>query len=77
MVTKVLFIIYLKDEKLKKQLNYANNKGIPLVVIIGPDEQEKGIIGLRDMRKKTQLMVPMSDMIEKMNEIVNEEKEMS
>jgi len=60
--------IYLSENRLKKQLNYANNKGIPLVVIIGPDENKKAEIGLRDMRRKTQLKVSRSDMIQKIKQ---------
>jgi len=35
--------------KLKKQLNYANKKGIPFVVIIGQDEVKKGVYTLKNM----------------------------
>jgi len=63
--------IYLKDNKLKKQLNYANNRGIPLVVIIGPDENERAEIGLRDMRRKKQFTVSRSDMVQKIKEILS------
>ena len=62
--------IYLKEERLKKQLNYANSKGIPLVVIIGPDEVERGEIGLRDMRRKTQMNVPRKDITQKIKELL-------
>ena len=47
--------IYLKEDRLKKQLNYAHQRGIPLVIIVGPEESERSMIGLRDMRKKIQL----------------------
>lgn len=40
--------------KLDKQLKYADKKGIPYVVIIGPEEVEKGMVTVKDMRKKTQ-----------------------
>ncbi|SBS88870.1 histidine--tRNA ligase, putative [Plasmodium malariae] len=40
--------IYVQDQKIQKQLIYALEKQIPLVVIIG-DEIEKGIIKLREL----------------------------
>lgn len=35
--------------KLDKQLKYANKKGIPFVVIIGPEESEKSKVVLKNM----------------------------
>lgn len=35
--------------KMEKQLKYADQKGIPSVVIIGPEEAEKGTLQLKDM----------------------------
>lgn len=43
--------------KLDKQLKYADRKGIPYVVIIGPEEAAKGVVTLKDMKKKTQTTV--------------------
>ncbi|MBI2268541.1 MAG: histidine--tRNA ligase [Candidatus Blackburnbacteria bacterium] len=39
---------------LEKQLSYANKKGIPFVVIIGPDEKEKGTALIKDMESGEQ-----------------------
>ena len=50
--------VYVNDDKLKKQLDYANKKRIPLVLIIGPDEKERGEVVLKDMEQKTQATVP-------------------
>lgn len=47
--------IYLDETaSLAKQLKYANQKGIPHVVIIGPDEEASGTVLLKDMRTGTQ-----------------------
>lgn len=46
--------VYPAIDRLDKQLKYADKKGIPYVVIIGPEEVEKGIVTVKDMRKKTQ-----------------------
>jgi len=53
--------LYLEDDKLDKQLKYADRKGIPYVIIIGPDEVKKGKVVLRDMRKKEQKEASMSE----------------
>ena len=36
--------------KIDKQLKYANKKGIPYVIIIGPEEAEKNTIKIKDMK---------------------------
>lgn len=46
--------VYPAIDRLDKQLKYADKKGIPYVVILGPEEVEKGISTVKDMRKKTQ-----------------------
>ena len=46
--------IYFKHAKMKKQLSYASNKGVPLVAIIGPDEQKNNTVILRNMIKGSQ-----------------------
>lgn len=48
--------------KMEKQLKYANQKGIPYVIIIGPEEKEKGIVTLRDMRTREQKQVPLGNL---------------
>ncbi len=48
--------IYLDpDAKLDKQLKYADNKGIPYVVIIGPDEVKNNTVTLKNFKDKTQI----------------------
>ncbi len=43
--------IYLDPEsKLDKQLKYADKKGIPYVVIIGPEEVKKNVVKLKNMK---------------------------
>lgn len=50
--------IYLGEIKeknpLEKQLKYADAKGIPYAVIIGPEEREKQKIILKDLKQRTQ-----------------------
>ncbi len=42
--------IYLEEDKLSKQFSYANQKDIPYVVIIGPDEAEKELITIKNFK---------------------------
>ncbi len=46
--------------KLDKQLKYADKKGIPYVVIVGPDEVTNGTATVKDMSRKTQQTIPLA-----------------
>ena len=46
--------LYPDRSKLKKPLNYANKKGVPLVVLIGPDEISSGKLTVKHMAEGTQ-----------------------
>lgn len=56
--------IYLDPEtKLEKQLKYADSKGIPYVVIIGPDEASQGKVVLKNLASKEQNILSIDDLI--------------
>jgi histidyl-tRNA synthetase len=46
--------LYPAGAKMKKQLDYANNKLIPYVVVIGSDEMESGMLTFKNMETGTQ-----------------------
>lgn len=53
------------DVKLNKQLKYADKKGLPYAVIIGPDEILKNQVMLKDLNKKTQEKIPTQALLTK------------
>lgn len=58
--------IYLDPKaKLEKQLKYADNKGIPYVVIIGPDEAKSGQVVLKDLIKRSQEKITLEQLVSK------------
>ena len=46
--------LYPDRSKLKKPLNYANKKGVPWVVLVGPDEISSGKLTVKHMAEGTQ-----------------------
>lgn len=50
-------------EKLDKQMKYANKKGIPYVVIVGPAESEKNIFKLKDMKTGEQRELSLEELL--------------
>lgn len=55
--------IYFEKASLKKQFTYAHKKGIPYVVILGPDELDKGEISIKDMVSGKQSSIPRSTLV--------------
>lgn len=62
--------LYLDHQnKLDKQLKYADRKGIPFVVIQGPEEIAKKVVKLKDMKQQTQEEVTIDQVIEKLSRV--------
>ncbi|NTU76829.1 MAG: histidine--tRNA ligase family protein, partial [Alphaproteobacteria bacterium] len=48
---------YLEPAKLEKQLKYADKSGIPLAILFGTHEQEKGAVLVKDLARKEQFEI--------------------
>lgn len=60
-------ILYpIPTEKLDKQLKYANKKGIPFVIIIGPEEITNKTVALKDMKSCEQFKLNKEELISKL-----------
>ena len=46
--------LYPADAKMKKQLDYANSKNIPYVIIVGSEEMESGLLAIKNMETGVQ-----------------------
>jgi histidyl-tRNA synthetase len=55
--------IALTGDKLPNQLRYASRRSIPLVAIVGPDEQAAGTVVLKDMTGGAQATIPRADVV--------------
>ena len=55
--------LYPKNVKLKKQLGYANSKGIKKVVLIGSEELENQVFVLKIMDSGEQITYPLKNLI--------------
>ena len=56
--------IYPETSKMKKQMEYANRRGIPYVVIIGSEELQRGVATLKDMCSGEQREVALTALAE-------------
>lgn len=55
--------IYPDPSKLKKQLDYANKKKIPYVIVIGPDEMKSGDLTFRNMKTGAQQKLTLDEIL--------------
>jgi histidyl-tRNA synthetase len=49
---------------LRQQLGFANQRGIPFVVVVGPDELARGVVTVRRLADKTQVELARADVAE-------------
>ena len=56
--------IFPSEEKMKKQMNYANKKGISFVVLAGESEINEGCVTLKDMESCEQIKMGAGELTE-------------
>lgn len=56
--------VYLNEAKMEKQLKYADAKGIPFALIIGPEEAEKGLATIKNLKSREQKQVLLTQLVE-------------
>jgi histidyl-tRNA synthetase len=54
--------IYPEAAKMKKQMEYANRRGIPYVILIGSEELASGVATVKDMRSGEQREVSFEEL---------------
>jgi histidyl-tRNA synthetase len=52
--------------KLEKQIKYAFNKGVPYIIVQGPDEQAKNVVQLKNLSTKEQTELTVEQVIDKL-----------
>ena len=55
--------LYPDSSKMKKQMNYANKKSIPYVVLLGEDEMNSGLLSVKNMKNGSQSNYNLADFI--------------
>ena len=59
--------LYPAGTKIKKQMEYANNKNIPYTVLIGSDEMQSGLLTFKDMASGLQEKLMAEDIVERLS----------
>ncbi|RFZ83143.1 histidine--tRNA ligase [Mucilaginibacter terrenus] len=58
--------LYPAGAKIKKQMDYANNKQIPFTILIGSDEMQSGLLTLKNMESGEQEKLTGEDILAKL-----------
>ncbi len=58
--------LYPAGAKLKKQMEYANNKQIPYTILIGSDEMQSGLLAFKDMASGVQEKLGVKEILNKL-----------
>jgi histidyl-tRNA synthetase len=63
-----------RGDKVGKQFKYASTRGVPFVVVAGPDERARGEVSLKDMRSGEQQTVESGEAAAMLREKLGPEK---
>jgi len=61
--------LYPAGAKIKKQMEYANNKNIPYTVLVGSEEMQSGLLAFKDMTSGEQQKLSAEDIVAKLKAI--------
>lgn len=68
-ISSEIYLGPLKEKnQLEKQLKYADQKTIPYIIIIGPDEKEKNTAVLKDMKTREQRTLSVTELVQLLEE---------
>ena len=59
--------LYPTNAKMKKQMTYANNKGVQFVIMVGEDEMDSGILSVKNMESGDQSNLSIADLIKQLS----------
>ena len=64
--------LYLQDKHISKQFKHADRKGIPVVLLAGPDEMENDTVTVRRLRDGHEVTVPQADAAQQVRQMLGE-----
>jgi len=64
---------YPQASRLSRQLKYADKQGIPIVIILGPEEVEASCVTIKDLRGRTQEKVPKDKLFKYLERLLEQQ----
>ena len=65
--------VYPDAVKLKNQVRYADRQGIPIVIVLGPDELDSGEVSVKQLATGEQSNIPMASLVDTIRMILESE----
>lgn len=65
--------VYPETEKLVKQIRYADRKGIPIVIILGPDEINHRQVTIKNLTSREQISLPRDRVVAAIRKMLDSE----
>jgi histidyl-tRNA synthetase len=62
---------YTEPAKLGKQIGYADKRGIPVVVLLGPSELEQGVVKIKLLRRQQEIVVQRASIVETLKRLLD------
>jgi histidyl-tRNA synthetase len=62
--------VYGGDDKLGKQMKYADRAGVPIAILLGSRERDAGVIKLKVLRENREVDVPRVELVEQVRALV-------
>ena len=66
--------VYLEPKSFRQTFGYASRKGIPLALVIGPDELAKNEVAVRDMETRQQSIFGFDQYIDQIKHLIHTQK---
>ena len=65
-------ILYNDNPKVPKQIQFALDTGIPLILWIGEEEVAKGVVKVKSLNSKSEEFVTRDKMVKRIKELIEE-----
>jgi histidyl-tRNA synthetase len=62
--------VYGGDDKLGKQMKYADRAGVPVTILVGSRERDAGTVKLKILRENRELDVPAAELVARVRELL-------
>jgi histidyl-tRNA synthetase len=62
--------VYGGDDKLGKQMKYADRAGVPVTILVGSREQQAGVVKLKILAENREVDVPAGELVARVRELL-------
>lgn len=64
--------LYVENPKVNRQLEFALENGIPLIIWMGEDEVKEGIVKVKSLNKHEEYVIKRDELVVRLREIIED-----